>query len=339
MDYGLVSFGSALGQPIAVADVASEYTDQVALVVARGYRSVLRCPPGVGVTDLAVDAAREALAAGGVSAADLDLVVLAVTDITEYLYWDAAASLAHRLGATKAEAVLLTQACAAGVLSLDTVAGKLATHPGYSTVLVVAANRCCEAYWNRLDTQPLVFSDGAAAAVAVRGHRRLKWLASEARTDGRYADFYRLDAGGSAMPFGSAGTGGTALRVRDGWEVMDYFDHDAGRLRWFAEHLDEQAKVTVERACARAGSDVGELGKVILINDNAAAMTSLAERLGVPLSRTNLELALDHGHLGAADQLFCLGQYDSRGELRPGDRVALVARGRGMHWACTLLEV
>jgi 3-oxoacyl-[acyl-carrier-protein] synthase-3 len=266
-------------------------------------------------------------------------VVLAVTDITEYLYWDAAASLAYRLGATKAEAVLLTQACAAGVLSLDTVAGKLATHPAYSTALVVAANRCCEAYWNRLDTQPLVFSDGAAAAVAVRGHRRLRWLVSEARTEGRYVDFYRLDVGGSAMPFGSAASAGAGLRVRDSWEVMEYFDHGAGQLRWFAEQLDEQVKLTVERACGRVGIELGELSKVILVNDNAAVMTSLAERLGVPLARTNLELALEHGHLGAADQLFCLSQYHGRGELLPGDRVALVARGRGMHWACTLLEV
>jgi 3-oxoacyl-[acyl-carrier-protein] synthase III len=336
MDYGLVSFGVALGDSVPVADVAGEYTDQVALVLARGYRNVLRCPPGVGVTDLATDAATQALAASGLRAADLDLVVLAVTDLTEYLYWDAAASLAHRLGASHAEGVLLTQACTAGVLSLDTVAGKLATHPEYEVALVVAANRCCEAYWNRMDTQPLVFSDGAAAAVARRGHPHLRWLVSEARTEGRYADFYRLDVGGSAFPFGVTGT---APRVRDSWDVVKYFDHDAEQLRWFTEQLDEQTKLTVERACARLGSRVSELDRVILINDNAAAITSLAERLGLPISRTNLDLALDHGHLGAADQIFCLGEYFARGELRPGDHVALVARGRGMHWACTLLEV
>jgi 3-oxoacyl-[acyl-carrier-protein] synthase III len=42
--------------------------------------------------------------------------------------------------------------------------------------------------------------------------------------------------------------------------------------------------------------------------------------------------------LGAADQLFCLSHYHARGELEPGTRLALVSWGRGMHWACSLLE-
>jgi 3-oxoacyl-[acyl-carrier-protein] synthase-3 len=90
---------------------------------------VLRCAPGVGPTDLAVAAGEQALAARDVAAAGLDLVVLAVADITEHLYWDAAASVTFRLGAIPAEAVLLTQACTTGVLGLDTMAGKLETHP------------------------------------------------------------------------------------------------------------------------------------------------------------------------------------------------------------------
>jgi 3-oxoacyl-[acyl-carrier-protein] synthase III len=339
VDFGLVSFGSALGRVTPVADVAGEYTDQIGLVLSRGYRNVLRCPPEVGVTDLAADAAGQALEAAGAQACDLDLVVLAVTDLTEYLYWDAASSLAHRLGAGKAEAVLLTQACTGGVLSLETVAGKLATHPDYRLALVIAASRCCEAYWNRLETQPLVFSDGAVAAVAKRGHPRLRWLATEAITEGEYADFYRLDAGGAAAPFGSSAGDGPGPRVRGGWEVMEHFGHDADLLRRFSEHLDEQTERVLRRACARVGTEVGALGKVILLNDNQTAMMSVAARMGISPSRTNLELAAEYGHLGAADQLFCLGRYHGRGELEPGTRLALVSRGRGMHWACSLIEV
>jgi 3-oxoacyl-[acyl-carrier-protein] synthase-3 len=343
VDFGLVAFGAALGSVTPVADVASEYTDKVGLVLARGYRNVLRCPDEVGVTDLAVGAARQALGAAEVEAAELDLVVLAVTDMTEYLYWDAASSVAHRLGARNAEAVLLTQACTAGVLSLDTVAGKLATHPSYRLALVIAANRCCEAYWNRLETQPLVFSDGAAAAIAKRGHPRLRWLATEALTEGKYADFYRLDAGGAAAPFRSegangAGQNGAGVHVRDGWQVMEHFGHDADMLRRFSEHLDEQMERVLQRACARVGTEISALDKVILINDNVTAMTSLAARIGIPVSRTNLDLAMEYGHLGAADQLFCLCYYHGRGELKPGTRLALVSRGRGMHWACSVLE-
>jgi 3-oxoacyl-[acyl-carrier-protein] synthase III len=338
VNFGLVSFGTALGSALPLADVAGEYTDKIEIVLARGYRKVLRCPPEVGVTDLAVDAARQALDTAKVNASDVDLLLLVLTDMTEYLYWDAAASVADRIGADNAEALLLIQACTGGVLSMDVVAGKLATHPDYSVALVIAANRCCEAYWNRLETQPLVFSDGAVAVVARRDHPRLRWLTTEAITEGKYADFYRLDVGGAAAPFGSPGSSRSGVHARGFWEVMEYFGHDAKMLLRFSEHMDEQMELVLERACARVGTEVGALDKVILLNDNVTAMTSLAARFGIPQSRTNLDLALEYGHLGAADQLFCLGQYHARGELEPGTQLALVSRGRGMHWACSLLE-
>lgn len=338
MSFGLVSFGEALGEPAPVADVVAEYTDDVTRVLDLGYRRVHRCPPEVGLTDLAARAGGDALAAAGVRPADVDLVVLAVTDIVEYLYWDAAAALAHRLGATRAEAVLLTQACTTGVVSLDTVAGKFATHPDYGTALVVAANRTCEAYWNRMDVQPMVFSDAAVATVARRGHPRLRWLATEVLTDGRYAEFYRLDVGGAASPFEPL-SAGEPPRVRDVWSVMEHFDFDAERFAEFARHLDECALRCTERACARVGMTTAELARLILLNDSTRAMASAAAAFGVALSRTNHELSAEFGHLGAADQLFCLNRHLLAGELRPGDRVALVSAGRGMHWACTLVEV
>ena len=337
MSFGLVSFGEALGEPAAVADVVGEYTDDVARVLGYGYRRLHRCPPDVGLTDLAVRAGDQALAAAALAPSDVDLVVLAVTDLVEYLYWDAAAGLAHRLGTGRAEAVLLTQACTTGVLSLDTVAGKFATHPDYGTGLVVAANRTCDAYWNRLDVQPMAFSDGAVAAVARRGHPERRWLTTEVLTDGRFADFYRLDVGGSAAPF-RAGVD-EPPRVRDVWSVMEHFDYDAEQFAEFSRMLDERAVRTTERACARAGLRVSELARLILVHDNERAMASLAAAHAVPLARTNRELAAEHGHLGAADQLFGLSRHLQAGELRSGDRVALVSMGRGMHWACAIIEI
>lgn len=340
MGFGLVSFGEALGEPAAVADVVAEYTDDVTRILDLGYRRVHRCPPEIGLTDLAVRAGRDALAAAEVRPADVDLVVLAVTDIVEYLYWDAAADLAYRLGATRAEAVLLTQACTTGVVSLDAAAGKFATHPGYRTALIVAANRTCEAYWNRMDVQPMVFSDAAVAAVAHRDHPELRWLVTEVLTDGRYAEFYRLDVGGAARPFeAGSGAAGEPPRVRDVWSVMEYFDYDAERFAEFARQLNECAVRTTERACARVGMATSGLARLILLNDSTRAMAAAAEAFGVPLSRTNHELSVEFGHLGAADQLFCLNRHLAAGELRSGDRVALVSTGRGMHWACTLIQV
>lgn len=337
MSFGIVAFGEALGDPVAVADVVAEYTDDVNRVLGYGYERVHRAPPGTGLTDLAHQAGADALTRSGADPADVDLVVLAVTDLVEYLYWDAAAELAHRLGAVNAEAVLLTQACTTGVVALDTVAGRFATHPAYRTALVVAANRTCEAYWNRMDVQPMVFSDGAVAALARRDHPSLRWLATEVLTDGRYARFHRLDVGGAAAPFD--GTPGEPPRVRDVWDVMEYFDYDPEVFQDYATRLDERTVLVTTKACARAEVTVAELAGLILVADNQDAMTRLATAFGIDPARTNRDLAARYGHLGAADHLFGLARQLASDRLAPGDRVALAAMGRGTHWACTVLLV
>lgn len=338
-DFGLVSFGAALGEPVAVRDVVADYTDDLERVLEYGYRDIHRCPQETGLTDLAHEAGSAALSSAGIDAAELDLLVLAVTDITEYLYWDAAASVQDRLKAYNAEAVLVDQGCIGGITGFDLIAGRFATHPEYRTALMIGANRTCDAYWNRLDTHSLLFSDGAAAAVAKRGHSGLRWRCSEAHSDGRFSSFFRLDRGGAMNPFGGGPLGQEPIKVRDGWDIMEFFNYDTDRIGEFAAGMSDGVRDVVTRACKRIGVERSDLARVVLLNDNARAMTEFAEKLGVLRDHTNAEIAEEHGHFGAGDHLFCLRHHVAAGEFAPGDLVALAGVGRGMHWACTILEV
>lgn len=334
--FGIAGFGTALGEPTPVAQVVADYSDDTDRILAYGYRTVHRAAAGVQVSDLAYAAATAALAEAGVEPAEVDLLVLALTDLSEYLYWDAAAALQHRLGASNAEAVLITQACTASLAGLSLVAGRFATQDDCATALVVGANRCCEQYWNRMQTQSMVFSDGAAAVVARRDHARLRWRGGHQATDGRFADFYRMDTGGAAVPFGP---GADQPQARDAWDIMDFFDYDDERFDDFARLINSRTREVVDRACARAGVSHDKLARVVFLHDNRRAMTALAEAVGVPLDRTNIDIGLAVGHLGAADQFYSLRQLLADGAVRDGDLVALVGLGRGMHWACVLVEV
>jgi 3-oxoacyl-[acyl-carrier-protein] synthase-3 len=333
VDYGLTGFGVAVGDAVDVADIVAEYTEDVERVLGYGYERVHRVAPDVSVTDLAVEAGAKALA--GVSPHEVDLLVLAITDLPDYLYWDAAAWVQRALGLGRAEAVLVDQGCVGGVSALDTLAGRFATHPDYDVALVIGANRTVDAYWNRLVTHSLLFSDGAAAAVATRGAPSLRWRASYAETDGRYADFYRMDVGGARLPF----TPGTETpAVRDAWDVVAHFDHDPQRVTTFAEEIDDRTARAVHRACRYAGCVEEELAWLVLLNDNAKVLAAQAELIGVPLARTNARSAARHGHFGAADHLLGLSELHDSGDLAPGDLIALAANGRGMHWACAILQ-
>ncbi|MFI6996237.1 3-oxoacyl-ACP synthase III family protein [Nocardia sp. NPDC050175] len=336
--FGIVAFGKSLPEPSEVAGAAADYTAELDRVRGWGYRRFHRAPDGVGLTDLAVAAGTEALAAAGVAASDVDLVVLAIADLAEYLYWDPAAATQARLGAHHAEAVLINQACGGGVAAFDLVAGKFAAHPGYRTALLIGANRVCEPYWNRMEINTSIYSDGAAAAVLRRDHGACRWQATEFITDGTYADFMRMDVGAAAHPFTPETAG--RPRVRSPQDRLDeFFAGDVRKMFAFLSTLRARSREVVDAACTRVGSTRADLRRVIHFNDNARQLAELATELGIPTARTNVDIALDHGHVGCADQLLTLQHLLAEGDLTAGDLVALTSTSSGMHWICTLLRV
>lgn len=342
--FGIVALGESLGERVEITDrviAAHVDSDETARTVrAWGYRGFHRAAEEVLLTDLAVQAAQQALTRASVAAADLDLVVVAIPDLAEYLCWDAAAAVQGRLGATHAEAVLVNHACGSGVMAFDTVAGRLATHPSYQQALIVAANRVCETYQNRMVSTTTVLSDGAAAAVLRRDHDRGRWMATEVVTDGRYADFFRMDVGGTARPFGSSGAPGpSGLVVRNPLErLRQLMDNDARRTLAFVRSFAENMRVAVDRVCERTGVERNDLARVVHLNDNRQAIADIVRALGIAPNRLDGEFALDHGHFGPADQLLSLHRLDLAGQLGSGDVVALTTLGSGMHWAVTLLR-
>lgn len=338
LTFGIVTIDECLGEKRSVAEEAAAYVENPDRVGGWGYRHFHQAPDFVGLTDLGAEAGRRALQRAGVRPDDVDVIVFAMADVPEYLYWDPAAATADKVGICHAEAVLINQACSAGVASFDIVAGKFATHPDYRVALLVTANRVCEAYWNRMDSSTAIMSDGAAAAVLLRGHPSCVWLTTEVMSDGRYADFSRLASGGAAQPFR---TGDRAPEpIGNPTDLMNEFlGQDLRAVVGFVRMSRERSREVVERACKRAGIPLDTIRYFLHLNGTAKALADYAALFRVPKSRTNAEVAAEHGHFGSADQLLAFGRALARREFRPGDVVALTSTGNGMHWACTLIRV
>lgn len=337
MTFGIAGTGYALGERCIVAEAVDTYAADRERIDDWGYRAFHRAADDVGLTDLATVAAGHALDQAGIPPSAVDLLVLATADIVEYLYWDAAAAVQGRLGAHRAEVLPLTLACGAGVAAFDLIAGKFATHPDYRVALLVSANRVCEAYWSRMESSTSISSDGAAAAVAIRDHPAMRWLATEVVSDGRYADLVRLDVGGAARPF-VAGQPGPMPVHSPFQRLEDHFGHDVRAMADFVRQVRSGSRAAFDRACDRAQVCPAEVAHLIHLHDNRTAVTNVAHALGIPVERTNLDLAMEHGHLGSADQLFGLDRLVASGRAVPGDVVALTSVGSGMHWVCTLLR-
>jgi 3-oxoacyl-[acyl-carrier-protein] synthase III len=306
-------------------------------VVRWGYRTYYRASEKQMATDLATQAAEQALAVAGVRASELALIVLGISDLPEYLLWDASAALARSLDVKDVPTLLLTQGCALSLMGFACVAGALAIRPDADTALLVTVNRTTEAFRNRMRFNTCLGSDGAGAAVLRRGHQRMRWLATEQFTDPDLVDIFRLEYGGSACPEPPAGMSNLdtdALAL-----IYEHFDRDIGRFRRFASDVDQRVALVIDRACQRAGVDRDQIARLIYVNDNQHSIRDIAEVAGIPVERTNAALAAELGHLGAADHLVCLGRHLERGDLAEGDIIAMAGISPGMHWVCTLLEI
>lgn len=330
---GIASLAHVLGEPCDVAETAGSYVDDPDRVIRWGYRTYHRAAPGIGQTRMAADAARRALEAAGLTASDIDYLVVADSGVPEYLNWDASAAVARELELGTTPTLLATQGCASAVTALQQIAGLMAVRDDIQRVLLVAVHRVSEAHINRMRNNTCLGSDGAAAAVVQRGHGRLQWLATDQIMDPRYVDFFRVEYGGSAAPTGAN------LEVDQLALVHQYFRREPEQLAQFVKDVDHQVAAVVERACQRAGVSMSEIQRLIYLNDNQHSLAGVAKATGVPLERTNAALSAELSHVGCADQLISLSVYDSRNELADGDLVALAGLSGGMQWFCSLVRV
>jgi 3-oxoacyl-[acyl-carrier-protein] synthase-3 len=336
VDFGMVALGRSLGQPRDVAVNAARYRMPPRLVEQLGFHTYHEAAEGETTTTLAARAARDALIRGGVEATEIDMLMVTSGTVPEYFNWDLSAAVARELGLRRTPTLLLYQACASAVLGFAQVAGVFATRDEIRTVLYVSTERVSEAHVRRLGG-PTADSDGAVAVVLRRGHGELRWLATEEVRDSEYAHFFRVEYGGSAAPVPPAGV--SNLTTNPAEQVYHHFRDDQEGFQTFLKACDDRLVEAVDGACARAGLARRSLSRVLLLHDNQPSMRDAADGLRIPIEQTNAETAAALGHFGGLDPLMSLAVYHERGDLVPGEILALAGMSAGMCWFCTLIEV
>ena len=152
---------------------------------------------GEACSDLAVKAAERALTAAGVSAADLDLILLA-TCTGDYPIPATACLIQHQLGATRAAACDLSAACCGFVYALSVADAYVKT--GMRHVLIIGSEvMSAITDWTDRNTC-LVFGDGAGAAVISASENDRGILSTHLRSDGALCDLIAVPGGGSRLP-------------------------------------------------------------------------------------------------------------------------------------------
>ncbi|HEX8250144.1 MAG TPA: ketoacyl-ACP synthase III, partial [Pyrinomonadaceae bacterium] len=150
--------------------------------------------------DLAAAAADNALKDAGISAAEIDLILVS-TDTPEYISPSTSVVVQHRLGATNAGTFDTNAACAGFVTAFDTALKYIIADKNYKNVLVVGVYAMSKFLdWTEKKTAT-IFADGAGAVVLqATEEENAGWLASKLEARGEYHDFLGIFAGGSKYP-------------------------------------------------------------------------------------------------------------------------------------------
>lgn len=307
----MLSVATALPEDrLTNADLAWELGVSEEWILARtGIRERRRARPDERLSDYATRAGERALAAAGLPASELDLVIVATLTADE-LTPNAAPIVAHNLGADRAGAFDVGAACTAFLTGLAQGAAQVETGRARH-VLVIGADFVTRItdYGDRRSA-PL-FADAAGAVVL-----------GPAGDDGAAIGPIVLGADGSHAGTLYATVAERKVRM-DGPEV---FRHAVTRM----------SEVTLE-AVARAGLTTDDIDLFIFHQANARITRALAERLELDPGRV-VDCIEMIGNASSATLPVGLAAALADGRLRPGARIVLAAFGAGFVWGGGVLE-
>ncbi|MDW4548606.1 beta-ketoacyl-ACP synthase III [Defluviimonas sp. D31] len=274
---------------------------------------------GETTSDLGAHAARAALADAGMTADDLDAVILA-TSTADLTFPSAATMIQQKIGMKKGFAFDVQAVCAGFVFALAN-ANALILSGQAKRVLVIGA----ETFSRILDFEDrstcVLFGDGAGAVVleasAGTGTSEDRGiLATDLNSDGTHRELLYVDGGVS--------TTGTAGHLRmQGNQVF--------------RHAVEKLAQTAHNALEKAGLTPADVDWIVPHQANLRIITATASRMQVPMERVVVTVQ-DHGNTSAASIPLALSVGKARGQIKEGDLLVTEAIGGGLSWGSVVLR-
>jgi 3-oxoacyl-[acyl-carrier-protein] synthase-3 len=273
-------------------------------------------------SDMAAHAARRAMKMAGVTADQIDLIIVAT--ITPDMPFPATACLVQqKIGARQAAAFDVEAACSGFIYALE-IGQQFIMSRTYDTVLVVGAEKLSSITdWTDRNTCVL-FGDGAGAAILQSRPGSHGLLTAVMGVDGSKSNLIHMPAGGSRCPASASSVAGRLHYLRmDGRET-------------FKNAVQAMQRAAAE-ALRRCELDITKIKCVIPHQANRRIIDAVGERLGA--TPEQLFVNLDkYGNTSAASVAIALDEAVSSGKIQRGDLILMMVFGAGLTWGAAVIE-
>ncbi len=274
-------------------------------------------PDDWATSDLAVEASKKAIADAGITAEDIDLIILG-TDCPDYVTPATSVVVQYKLGAVNAGTYDVGCACASFPTGLAQAAGLIAVNPHMKYILVIGAYMMHKLADYKHDVMAFFYGDGAGAAI-VGVDDKPGFISSSIKADGSYYKNWGIYSGGTFEP----ATVESVQAGRTQVKLITPFPADVNNVGW-------PARI---RECAANGNfDIQDIDFVIFTQVRLNSIELVMAELGLPLEKAHWIMD-KWGYMGSACLPIAFDDAIKLGKIKSGDLVVFIGSGVGYNQA------
>lgn len=273
-------------------------------------------------SDMAAKAAERAMENAGITAEEIDLILVAT--VTPDMFFPSTACFVQRkIGAKRAACFDVSAACSGFLYAIEIAQQFIATST-YNTILVIGAEKLsCIVDWTDRNTCVL-FGDGAGAAVLQHKEGAHGVIATHMGSNGGHADILYIPGGGCRHPL-----------------TADNVDQRLHAIKMNGKETYKQAITAMMTAAAAAldaaGLKIEDVACIIPHQANMRIIEAIADRLNLPIEKFMVNLDR-FGNTSAAAVAIALDEANRTGRMKTGDYILLVVFGGGLTWASSVIQ-
>jgi len=277
---------------------------------------------GEFTSHMATKAALKAMEQSGVTAEEIDLILVA-TVTPDTFFPSTACHVQRQIGAKNAACFDLSAACSGFLYGIE-VAQQFISNHTYNTVLVIGADRLSSIVnWQDRNTCVL-FGDGAGAAILRYRAGSHGVISTYMGSDGNYGDILHMPGGGCALPI-----------------TKENIDQRLNTLHMNGRETFKQAVISMQSAANKvleeSGLKIEDLTCIIPHQANARIIEALADRFELPMSKFHMNLDR-YGNTSAAAVAIALDEANRTGRFEVGDYILMVVFGGGLTYASSVVQ-